>query len=259
MNVPVAETYVVSGNLISATSSVTDHTVVEDVVNSNLLCQLAADKKLTSRFIDPAEWLDFYRNSLGKVFWQITNSNTVSYPVPALVHSLTVMKVLEATFFKTLDRALINSIEESIGLWIDLPEASAPSLLFNAKTHVELDPVQKDHPIPQPVSVVNLQISIIHGGSRLSVCSVYFKTSELVASDVFNQKFAVKALSGNVSVSSFKAELIESNYAGIRQQIIDKLGDKNIRENIMLIPANLVPSEVQTNTSSRQVVDSMDI
>jgi len=185
------------------------------------------------------------------MFWQIINYSTVSYPVPALVRSVTVKKVLEATFFKTLDRELVNSIDESIGLWLDLPESSAPSLLFNAKTHAELIP-EKKSPVPQAVSVVNLQISVIHGGSRLSVCSVYFKTSELVMLDVFNQKFAVKDLLGNISVSSFRAELIESSYAGIRQQIID-----NFRRN--LIPANLIPPEVQANTGTRQYLDRLDI
>lgn len=88
MSLPAPEVYVVSGNLISAVSSVASPTVLDDILDSNLLCQLAADKKFGSRFIDPATWLDFYRTSLGKVFWKITNSHTVNYPVPPLIELL---------------------------------------------------------------------------------------------------------------------------------------------------------------------------
>lgn len=259
MSLPAAETYVVSGNLLVAAPSVTNATVVQDVVNSNLLCQLAADKKLTSRFIDPAAWLDMYRNSLGKVFWQITNSNTISYPVPPLIRSLTLMKILQATFFKTLDTNLVDCIEEGIGLWLELPESSAPALLYNSKTHAEFEVDEKVPPVPSTISVINLQLSVVHSGSRLSICSIYFKTLESVEADLFNQKFAVKNILGNVSVSSFKAELIESNYSAIRQQIIDKLGETNIRENIMLVPANLAPAGIELDTGTRQFLDSVDI
>ena len=259
MTLPAAETYVVSGNLISITPSVTNRTVVEDVTNSNLLCQLAADKKLSSRFVDPAAWLDFYRNSLGKVFWQITNSNTVSYPVPAVARSITLIKVLEGTFFKALDAEHVANIKKSIGLYTDLPETSAPSLLYNSRVHVEIDPDSKWETPPSIMSAINLQVSVVHDESRLSVCSIYFKTTDSVTPDIFNQKFAVKALSGNVSVSSFKAELLESNYAGIRQQIIDKLGEAKIQENILLIPASVSPPQIKADVRAGEVVDRLEI
>ncbi|MCS5517476.1 hypothetical protein NWF32_29330 [Pseudomonas qingdaonensis] len=92
MKLPADQVYVISGNLLSATPSLTDPAVLEDIANSNLLCQLAADKNQGTRFNDPSKWLEFYRTSLGKIFWRITNSATASYPIPALAHRITVKK-----------------------------------------------------------------------------------------------------------------------------------------------------------------------
>jgi hypothetical protein len=259
MSLTVAEIYVVSGNLVSATSSVADQAVVEDILNSNLLCQMATDKSLTSRFLDPASWLASYRNSLGKMYWQITSSNNDSYSVPALERSVTIMKIFEDTFFKTLDQELRSSVQESAGLWTDLSKTSAPSLLFNAKTNIKLTPGQSLLSAPKAVSVINLQVSVIYGGSRVASCCVYFKTSESVESDVFNQQFAVKNLSGNITVSSLKANFLGANYADIRQLIITKLGEQNILDNILLLPTNIIPPHAQTNTDTRQFIASLEI
>lgn len=91
------------------------------------------------------------------------------------------------------------------------------------------------------------------------MCSVYFKTSTRIGDDVFNQKFPVKELLGNVSVSTFEAKLLESSYAGIRQSIIDKLGEDNIRENILLVPAVSPSLSNSRHAGARQFVQELDI
>ncbi|MGX5794139.1 hypothetical protein ACWHY4_10120 [Pseudomonas sp. E2-15] len=254
------EVYVISGNLLSATPSLTDPAVLEDIASSNLLCQLAADKNQGTRFIDPAAWLDFYRNSLGKLFWRVRNSGTVSYAIPQLVYKITVKEVLEKTFYKILERPQRIRVEESIELLSEQSVDSPSSKLYSLKTHVNFnETISSPGLLPHAVSSVNLQLSVVHGEALISVCSVYFKTSTRVGDDVFNQKFPVKELLGNISVSTFEAKLLESSYAGIRQSIIDKLGESNIRENILLVPA-VPPSLLNLrHLGARQFVQELDI
>lgn len=259
MSLPAPEVYVVSGNLVSATTSVTSPTVLDDILDSNLLCQLAADKKFGSRFIDPATWLDFYRTSLGKVFWKITNSHTVNYPVPPLIRSVTVLSILEQTFFKVLDRDLRHQLEADIELLMEQSITSPASLLFNARTHIQLVKGTRSSFDAPCESVINLQLTAAHDGTAVSVCSVYFKTSEAVGDDVFNQKFKVRELLGNISVSSFEANVLEASYDGIRQQIKDKLGEANIRENILLVADSLVALEGAPHASARQFLEGLEI
>lgn len=260
MKLSADEVYVISGNLLSATPSLTDPAVLEDIANSNLLCQLAADKNQGTRFIDPAAWLDFYRNSLGKLFWRISNSGTVSYAIPQLVHKITVKEVLEKTFYKNLDRPQRIRVEDSIELLGEQSVDSPSATLYSLKTQVNFNETTSSRGLlPHSVSSVNLQLSVVHSETCISVCSVYFKTSTRIGDDVFNQKFPVKELLGNVSVSTFEAKLMESSYAGIRQSIIDKLGEDNIRENILLVPAVSPSLPNSRHAGARQFVQELDI
>lgn len=259
MSLLAPEVYVVSGNLISAAPSVASPTVLDDMLDTNLLCQLAADKKFGSRFIDPAAWLDFYRTSLGKVFWKISNSHTVSYPVPPLIRSVSVMGILEQTFFKGLDRDLRHQLEADIELLMEQPITSPGSLLFNAKTHVQLIKGVRSSFDEPCESVITLQISVAHDDTAVSVCSIYFKTAEPVGNDMFNQRFKVRELLGNISVSSFDANLLEASYEGIRQQIKDKLGAANIRENIWLIADSPIALQGTPHAGARQFLEALDL
>lgn len=258
MKLPADQVYVISGNLLSATPSLTDPAVLEDIANSNLLCQLAADKNQGTRFNDPSKWLEFYRTSLGKIFWRITNSATASYPIPALAHRITVKEVLENTFYKILDRPQRIRIEESIELLGDQPTDSPPAELYNVKTHIN-NTLSTAPSLPRPESVINLQLSVVHSETRISVCSVHFKTSTPVGDDVFNQTFLVKDLLGNVNVSTFEAKLLESSYATIRQSIIEKLGEDNIRENILLVPHDSATLPGSRHAGARQFVQALEI
>lgn len=260
MKLLAEEVYVVSGNLLCALPSHTDPVVLEDIIHSNLLCQLVADKSLGTRFANPAAWLEAYRNSLGKVFWRISNSGTISYPLPPLTHSITVKEVLEQTFYKALDRSVRVRLEESIEQWGEQPADSPPALLFNVKTHVNgKQPTSATSSLPKPLSTVNLQVSVVHDGAHISVCSVYFTTSTAVGDDVFNQVFPAKALIGNISVSAFEAKLLESNYALIRQSIIEKLGEDNIRENILLVPADVPDLPNPRHARAQQFIQELEV
>lgn len=259
MSFTAPEVHVVSGNLISAMPSVTSSKVLDDILESNLLCQMAADKSLGSRFNNPAAWLDFYRNSLGKLFWKITNFNTVSYPVPSPTRSVSVMGILEHTFFKVLAQPLRHQIEADIELLMELPLTSPASQLYTSKTHVELSTRARSSFDGRSESVISLQISVVHSGSLVSVCSVYFKTAEPVAADVFSQKFKVRDLLGNISVNSFEADLMESSYEGVRQQVKTKLGETNIRENILQITDSPIPVDELPHANAHQFLDGLDI
>lgn len=260
MALSVDEVYVVSGNLLSAMPKGVDPVVFEDFANSNLLCQLAADKNQGTRFVDPPAWLDFYKNALGKVYWRVSNFGTVSFNIPPLVHSITIKEVLEKTFYKTLDHEVALQFDGSIERFEQQPQESAAARLYSAKTQVTYKSEVLDSTVrPHPISAINLQLSVVQGGAKISVCSVYFTTLADIEDDVFNQKFLVRQLRGNISVSTFDAKLLESGYAGIRQSVIAKLGPENIRENIIQVSTEVSSLAGPRHAGARQFIQELEI
>ncbi|MGN8251167.1 hypothetical protein [Pseudomonas sp. SMV7] len=260
MALSVDQVYVVSGNLLSAMPKLVDPVVFEDFANSNLLCQLAADKNQGARFVDPPAWLDFYKNALGKVFWRIVSSGTVSFNIPPLVRSITIKEVLEKTFYKTLDHEVVLQFDNSIERFEEQPEESAAARLYRAKTQGTYKSDVSDSAVrPHPISAINLQVSVVKDGGRISVCSVYFTTSADLENDVFNQKFLVSQLRGDVSVSSFDAKLLESSYASIRQSVIEKLGPENIRENIIQVSTEVCSLEGPRHAGAKRFIQELEI
>jgi hypothetical protein len=82
---------------------------------------------------------------------------------------------------------------------------------------------------------------------------------EPVAADVFSQKFKVRDLLGNISVNSFEADLLEASYEGVRQQIKTKLGETNIRENILLITDSPIPLDELSHANAHQFLKGLEI
>lgn len=76
---------------------------------------------------------------------------------------------------------------------------------------------------------------------------------------MFSQKFKVRDLLGNISVNSFEADLLEASYEGVRQQIKTKLGETNIRENILLITDSPIPLDELSHANAHQFLKGLEI
>lgn len=253
------QAYVVSGNLISATEEDTSAVSYEDFIHSNLLAQMGADKKLGSRFVDPIGWLSFYKNTVGNLFWSLSEQGTSTLKISAGTASITVPQILEQSFFKRLNQAQIDSATASVDLFNQLPEDDPAFILYNMKSHAQISAAAKAIKPPQKATYsVNLQISIAHTGSEISLCNVFFQTSQAVSDDLFTQKFAIKDLIDNINVFYLKAQISESNYAKIRQQVIEKLGE-NIDTSILLVADNTETPAIPSHAEARSFIRSLKI
>ena len=254
------QTYVVSGNLVSATTDDVNQVSYEDIIHSNLLGQMAADKNLGSRFVEPAAWLSFYKSTLGGLFWSVNEQGTSTLVIPPSAKIITVPEILAESFFKRLSQVQIDSATESIDLFNQLPEDSPALMLYNLKSHAKMPAAAKV--IKPPVDTrysVSLQISIVHTRSQVALCNIYFQTKQEVSDELFKQKFTIKDLIGDISVFYLKAQLIESNYAKIRQNVIDKLGKENINTNILLVAEDSETPASLSHTAARNFIRSLKI
>lgn len=253
------QTYVVSGNLISATAEDASTVSYDDFIYSNLLAQMGADKKLGSRFVDPVGWLSFYRNTVGNLFWNLSEQGTSPLNILAGTVSITVPQILKQSFFKRLSQAQIDRATASIDLFNQLPEEDPAFILYNLKSHAQTSPVSKTIKPPQKETYsVNLQISIVHTGSEITLCNVFFQTSQVVNDDLFTQKFTIKDLIGSINVFYLKAQISESNYAKIRRQVIEKLGE-NINTNILLVADKAAPPATPSHEEARSFIRGLKI
>ncbi|MCX5463109.1 hypothetical protein [Alcaligenes parafaecalis] len=253
------QTYVVSGNLISAIATDTSAVSYEDLIHSNLLAQMGADKKLGSRFVDPTGWLSFYKNTVGNLFWSLSEQGTSTLKISAGTSIITVPQILAQSFFKQLSQEQIDSATASIDLFNQLLEDDPAFILYNLKSHAQLSAASKAIKPPQKATYsVNLQISIAHTGSEIALCNVFFQTSQAVSNDLFTQKFTVKDLIGNINVYYLKAQISESNYAKIRQQVIEKLGE-NIDTSILLVADDTETPAPPSHAEARSFIRSLKI
>ncbi|WP_143243262.1 hypothetical protein [Alcaligenes faecalis] len=260
MDFSTDQIYVVSGNLVSATTANTGLVNYEDMIHSNLLGQMAADKKLGSRFVDPAAWLSFYKTTVGSLFWSVSEQGNNNFVIPPGAQSLTVQEILAGSFFKRLNQAQINSATKSINLFNQLPEDDSAFILYNLKSYIKMPTTAKAGRPPKTASYsVNLQISIAHADSEVALCNVYFQTRQEINDDLFKQKFTVKELVGGINVFYLKAQILESNYAKIRQTVIDKLGEENINSNILLVAEDSEIPPPLSPTAARSFIRSLQI
>lgn len=257
MSFPASDVYVISGNLLSATATAGDPAVFEDFLHSNLLSQLSTDKTMGSRFDNPALWLDTYRNTLGKLFWNMRRQGVSDYiPKPA-IQKITLLEILENTFLKDLTQDQKDRIIESIALFDALPDENPANVLYNLNTHAALGAPKKIKPLA--VSALNLQVSVVYGNNKIANCGIYFQTTQAIEDKIFSQEFIIKDLQSNISLKSFDAALIEASYAKIRQSVIEKLGPENIQANIVPVAPEAVPVPPLTPAETRRFIEAMEI
>ncbi|MDF3832876.1 hypothetical protein P3W85_07940 [Cupriavidus basilensis] len=206
-NLPEAAGNVDAGNLVTFAHDVPAQ-ARQDLLNSNLLAQLAADKQI-SRFTESAAWYKRYGDTLSNLTWQVTRMRFSRYVPPGL--QFNPREIVLAEMSKVESPQNVGLVRNTIDTLNSLPDdARAREVLQRFSS--------TDHEL-------NLQVSFGDGGSAVDIVCVIFATEEDIV-DPLVQEFDVAALKSEIRIALLSGVINERLYPAIRQSVIDKLGDK---------------------------------
>jgi hypothetical protein len=196
------------GSLVSFVSGISSiHK--SDVLNSTLLAQLAASKKF-DRFNNTIAWYDFYISVLAQVGWVVPAFAFRDYSPSgqSLVLSDAVLDIMSAIAtgneMKILETTL-NSLREK-------PGNEGPLVLFDQQSY------------PETIGTFQIfPVSESNGQLVMALSAMEFHADKHVTKFLW---WSWSKTSVRLRQSAQKAVLNEDVYGKVRQQVIDKLGDR---------------------------------
>lgn len=199
---------VVDGSLISFVANLPLQSQ-QDVLNSTLLAQLAANKQF-DREKQTVEWYKFYRNVLENLGWVVQEFSFLKYHPSGNSFTVdqAVIKILEAI----ATGAEVAVVAATIGALKALGADSGPMVLWNSAT--------------SSVSAGNFQIGVANlsgGVVMLKIGAFYFTTTQTTDSFLW---FSYSSSQMDLYHGGQPMNLNELVYAQVRQAVIDKLGDR---------------------------------
>lgn len=200
--------FVDGGSIVSFVSGVSGQNR-EDVLNSTLLAQLAADKQF-NREDDVMSWYDFYSNVLGTIGWVTQGFNWQKYTSK------------KASF--TMDEAVLEIAEAALTGQEELVVAAAlDSMRKLPKKDGRLSLF--DHSASSD-KAGNFQISVCtedNGAVAMKTMAFYYDASEQSTTVLF---FNFSSASTTLNQSVVAQTLNSQVYASVRSTVLTKLGDK---------------------------------
>lgn len=200
--------YVDAGSTISFVAGVSPESQ-DDVLNSTLLAQLAANKKY-DREKDTQNWYRFYTDTLGQVGWVIQNFSFMKYQASG--SSFLVDKVVLGILGAIASGNEIAIVQQTLNALKSLSNNDNRLVLFDTQSSSQ--------------SAGNFQISTANetdGQVAMKLGAFYFSTSQSTT------RFLWATFSNSNSSIYQGAQTVTLNgsaYSKVRQQIIDKLGDR---------------------------------
>ncbi|HKV10701.1 MAG TPA: hypothetical protein VJ725_21350 [Thermoanaerobaculia bacterium] len=197
-----------AGSLVSFVSGLTEiHK--NDVLNSTLLAQLAASKQ-HDRFKDTMRWYNFYISVLAQVGWTMPAFAFRDYSPSgsSLVLSDAIIDILSAV-------ATGNEMEilkASLGSLRDNPKNEGPLTLFDQQSFPENVGTFQIFPVAED-----------DGQLVMAMSAMQFNAEKHVTKFLW---WSWTKTSVRLQQSAQKAVLNEDLYKRVRQQVIDKLGDR---------------------------------
>lgn len=187
----------------------------EDVLNSTLLAQLAADKKF-NRETQVMDWYGFYTNVLGKLGWTQQGFNWKKYEATQM--SFTMDKVVLDIAKAALTGQELLVIAAALDAMSKLPEQDGKLRLFNHSASSDTEG--------------NFQISVCTetNGAVAMKTMAFFYNSEQQSTDVLFFNFSSK--STNLQQSTNIQTLSPSVYGQVRNSVLEKLG-KNAQDFVL--------------------------
>jgi len=200
--------YVADGSLVSFVAGLAA-AHKSDVLNSTLLAQLAANKKY-DREKDTKEWYGFYRTVLENVGWVAQAFNFQKYHASG--STFTVDKVVVEILAAIATENEIAVVTETMNALKALSSGSGPLVLWDSSSH--------------SASSGNFQIATcVESDSNVVMKngSFYFSTSQSTSRFLW---FSYSSSDMDLYKAGQSMTLNEDVYSQVRQQVIDKLGDR---------------------------------
>lgn len=200
--------YVDAGSTISFVANVSSQ-AQDDVLNSTLLAQLAANKQY-DREKDTQNWYRSYTDTLGKVGWVIQSFSFQKYQASG--SSFRVDKVVLDILAAIASQNEIAIVQQTMNALKSLSDNDNRLVLFSTQSSSQ--------------SAGNFQISTANetnGQVAMKLGAFYFSSSQS------STRFLWASYSSSNSSIYQGAQTVTLNgstYSQVRQQIIDKLGDR---------------------------------
>lgn len=207
---PFPPAYVDAGLLLSFGSDLTpEHQ--DDILNSILLAQLAADKKF-SKFNLPRDWYGFYGNTLSNLAWQVTG---FAFEVYKPTGRFYLKEVIEKQFATRVGAREQKAVMAAIEQYNQLAPKSKARLIFSLGTQRS----ESDS------ELINAQVGVAWGHSDLSVVGTIFETDQCIT-DLFQDELDPELIHGDMQIVASSGTLNETVYQTLRKSVIEKLGPK---------------------------------
>ena len=179
----------------------------QDLLNSTLLGQLAADK-LYSRTAQPQEWYKHYFATLGRVGW---NCDTFDFkPLRLDTATFTFEEIALRLIAKKVTATELALATKALRSLRDLPDDDPRVIVFNGNTHSK--------------SAVNAQVSVRTPSVMVNV-GLVFTTGQEVTS-LLVEEFETQRLDGDIQTLVQVTTLNELIYTTVRKSVIEKLGPR---------------------------------
>lgn len=180
-----------------------------DVLNSCLLAQLAANKKY-NRESDTKNWYGFYRNVLENVGWVVQEFSFENYHASG--DTFSVDQAVLALLASIATGNELAVVTEAMSALKALSSGDQPLSIWNSSSHSQ--------------DAGNFQIAVCNksgGNVVMKNGAFYFTTTETTDSFLW---FHYSSSSMDLYQASQTMTLDEDIYSKVRQQVIDKLGDR---------------------------------
>lgn len=180
----------------------------EDVLNSTLLAQLAADNKF-NRETQVMDWYAFYTDVLGKVGWVSQGFNWQKYSSKQMSFTMdeAVLEIAEAAMTGQEELVLVAAMDAMK----KLPKEDGRLKLFNYSASSDKEG--------------NFQISVCsedNGAVAMKTMAFYFSADQSSTDVLF---FNFSSASTTLNQATDAQTLNSTVYADVRQAVITKLGD----------------------------------
>ncbi|WP_375514223.1 hypothetical protein [uncultured Nostoc sp.] len=215
-----------------------------DILDSTLLAQLAADKKY-SRFQKSQDWYRYYTDTLGELGWDNPFFNFDDYFPKNKTFTL---KDVVIHIFQKLanDQKISNAelvlVEDTINIFNKLANDDKRVNIYNSFTNFvavdnsnasSSDVNNPGEIIPlKDLRTINLQVDVVDQSLNLASVGIILTTKQKIEKKLFTQGFLTSLVQGKITSVSYLASLNEGIYSQVRKQVIEKLGDK--REQFIL-------------------------
>lgn len=200
--------YVVGGSIISFVEGV-DSQSTQDVVNSTLLAQLAADKKV-DRYKQQMDWYNFYIDVISKLGWQRERPEFNPFHPEGNPFSLEdVLTEIGGSLLNSEGEAILKKTIQTIK---SLEQGNQNVRLFETSSHSQQNS--------------NFQIGIVNSpGGAVSMDMMAFSVSSTVnIPDLWGGSFSSADTTFNVA--KLRLRLNQGLYASVRNSVISKLGSR---------------------------------